>query len=609
MKKYWQLFTTYLSLGILNVIRVLWYRFKVKSTLLKRQLPIEEAIQGSFFVVNHEVSSDLVKQTKASSINFTLFGWIDINSEQIPNWHQSVLNQKAHSESLKHWTSISDFSSGVGDIKGVWELSRFNWVLGYTLEYMSSNDHKWLEKINLWLSDWSKNNPLNQGANWKCAQEASIRVLHLAASAMILKNLTPSPTMCRFIRQHLQRIQPTLSYAKAQDNNHGTSEGAALFVGGSWLLLADAHDTEAKKWMERGQRYLQQRASRLIAKDGTFSQYSVTYHRLMLDTLSFVELWKRETQSPEFTASYMQSLKMATLWMLNMLDVTSGDAPNLGANDGAHILNYSGVGYRDFRPSAELASQLFLEKMAFDTEHCRLLRSMFTLNSTQKYVWPKNLKFASGGYGILRGERTFCMLSVPCYQFRPSQADMLHLDFWLNGINLLRDAGSYSYNTKAKWLDYFSGCQSHNTVQIDDKQPMPKISRFLYAQWPTIDSFTVSENEQDLQMQSSYLNCKKQKHLRSILLENERLTVKDSIRGVNQNAVLRWRLPEGDWTIENQSVSCGNITIQISSDCVAGVLSIEQGFEAKFYGRKESIPVLHYAVGNDADIKTIISWM
>ncbi|MGK0305625.1 MAG: hypothetical protein ACI8UG_001373 [Gammaproteobacteria bacterium] len=608
MNKYIQLVTTYLRLGIFNIIRVLCYRLKVKSGFLKRQLPIELAIQGEFFVVNYETRFDTVKETTDTPITFTLFGWINIQADQPPNWHQSVLNNKIHLGPHKHWTEISDFNSGVGDIKGVWEMSRFQWVLSFCLKYESTKDKKWLEKTNLWLSNWSLKNPLNQGANWKCAQEASLRVLHLAAAALIMKNLTPNPTMRRFVRQHLQRIQPTLGYAKAQDNNHGTSEGAALFVGGSWLLLADEKDKEAKKWMEIGRQYLQERVSRLIADDGTFSQYSVTYHRLMLDSLSFVELWRRETLLQEFSATYLQSLKMATCWLLNMIDTSSGDAPNLGANDGALILNFTGVGYRDFRPSTELASQLFLEKKVFETEHCQLLRSIFCLDAKQSFVWPNSKKLASGGYGILRNEQSFCMLTVPSYRFRPSQADILHLDFWLDGINILRDAGSFSYNTESKWLDYFSGCQAHNTVQFDQQQPMPKISRFLYGQWPASETFKVGENEDDVFMQSSYSNDRKQRHIRSVLLGRGKLTVSDSIKGGNQNAVLRWRLPVDDWTIDKQRVSAGNIIIQISSNNEDGVLSLEQGFESRFYGQKDNIPVLHYSVDGDADITTIISW-
>ena len=63
------------------------------------------------------------------------------------------------------------------------------------------------------------------GVNWKCGQEASIRVIHLIMGPFkSLKN--PSNALIQLIITHLKRIEPTTSYAIGQSNNHGTSEGA-----------------------------------------------------------------------------------------------------------------------------------------------------------------------------------------------------------------------------------------------------------------------------------------------------------------------------------------------------------------------------------------------
>lgn len=40
--------------------------------------------------------------------------------------------------------------------------------------------------MNLWLNDWCENNPPYLRVNWKCGQEASIRVMHLIMAAYIL---------------------------------------------------------------------------------------------------------------------------------------------------------------------------------------------------------------------------------------------------------------------------------------------------------------------------------------------------------------------------------------------------------------------------------------
>ena len=43
--------------------------------------------------------------------------------------------------------------------------------------------------------------------------------------------------------------------------------------------------------------------------------------------------------------------------------------------------------------------------------------------------------------------------TAPQAPARPSQADALHLDLWHRGVNLLRDAGTFSYNAEgAEWF-------------------------------------------------------------------------------------------------------------------------------------------------------------
>ena len=123
------------------------------------------------------------------------------------------------------------------DIKTVWEASRFDWAISFA-QLASQGDLKSLDQLNIWLDNWCEKNPPYFGLNWKCGQEASIRVIHLAIVAVILgQDKRPLPNLIELIKTHLLRIAPTIRYAIAQDNNHGTSEAAALFVGGAWLRI------------------------------------------------------------------------------------------------------------------------------------------------------------------------------------------------------------------------------------------------------------------------------------------------------------------------------------------------------------------------------------
>src|SRR5699024_10329942 len=128
--------------------------------------------------------------------------------------------------------------------------------------------------------DWIQNNPAYLGPNWKCGQEASIRVMHLIAGAIALNGFNNlNDNLLKLIEIHLKRIAPTIEYAIAQDNNHGTSEATALYIGGG-LLNHNNPNSQFLKWQKLGEKWLINRADKLIMSDGGFSQYSVNYHRL-----------------------------------------------------------------------------------------------------------------------------------------------------------------------------------------------------------------------------------------------------------------------------------------------------------------------------------------
>ena len=339
-----------------------------------------------------------------------------------------------------------------------------DWVLAFA-QRARNGDSEALSRLNYWLQDWCIKNPPYRGPNWKCGQEASMRLMHLAMAALILGQANkPEPALNALVYLHLQRIAPTVQYAMAQDNNHGTSEAAALFIGGSWLTALGV--SEGKQWEQTGRHWLENRAVRLIGSDGSFSQHSLNYHRVMLDTFCMAEVWRRQMGLPTFTAHCFERVLAATQWLYNMVNPLNGDGPNLGANDGARLLQLTDTAYRDYRPSVQLAMALFASQRAY-AEVGVWDYPLHWLDVTVPKVpsrKPASRVADDGGFAVLRCGAAMAMLRYPRFRFRPSQADALHLDLWLDGVNLLRDAGSYSYNTEARWMTYFSGTVSHNTV-------------------------------------------------------------------------------------------------------------------------------------------------
>ena len=227
---------TALGLGLPNLIRVIAYQLGIKTGLNKVKNITSEVKQGDFFTPY--ISSTVNIQCNTQWFNKHTYFGLEKANLALPNWHQSCLNGEL-APADKPWYLIGDFNKQLGDIKGLWEASRFDWVVSFA-QHAATGDATASKKLNTWLIDWVDKNPTFYGVNWKCGQEASIRVMHLALAALILKQTNNStPALLSFIKAHLKRISPTIMYAVAQDNNHGTSEAAALYIGGSWLALND----------------------------------------------------------------------------------------------------------------------------------------------------------------------------------------------------------------------------------------------------------------------------------------------------------------------------------------------------------------------------------
>ncbi|WP_180174354.1 heparinase II/III family protein [Acinetobacter sp. YH01022] len=590
---------TALALGLFNLFRVFKYRLGVKTGLNPVQKLAAKMPEGQFFNTTSEC-------TKVKNFPKTLqaFGYLEYPLTQgIPNWFYSPLTQYEFQNSHLAWYKIPDFDANVGDIKGIWEASRFDWVLNFVLQAQQHNDEA-LHVLDAWLNDWCQKNAAYLGPNWKCGQEASIRVMHLIAGLIGLNQLTqPSQNIQQLIALHLKRIAPTIDYAIAQDNNHGTSEATALFIGGA-LLNHVTPKPEYKAWRELGHKWLENRAQKLIMEDGGFSQYSVTYHRVMLDSYCLAEIVRQKLSLPKFSQRLYNQLGKATNW-LYILTQQDGDAPNLGANDGAKLLPVSATDYRDFRPTVQLASTLFCQHSYYaESGNYDETLDFFGINKVQKsdFNLPnKNVLFDSSGLITAENSRFFIAFKLPIFQFRPSQCDALHLDVWCKGKNILRDGGTYSYNSSAEELEYFSGTESHNTVQFDQHLQMPRLSRFLFGAWLKPENL----NYQKYQFSCGYKDNWGCKHQRNIVLKNKTILVTDHISGFQDQAVLRWRLQPGKWELNDKKICNGAISIEIKTDNEVEIV-LSSGFESRYYYQKTVLPVLEVKVKQSSTIITVI---
>ena len=125
--------------------------------LRKILFPAEQSVSGEFYVSTTPVINFPYKNidqtiAKANDIldgRFAFFHCHRFKMGNPPNWFQNPFNGEAVPSSQMHWTKINDFNLPIGDIKTVWELSRFDWLTNLARAYRLSGEGKYLDQLNL----------------------------------------------------------------------------------------------------------------------------------------------------------------------------------------------------------------------------------------------------------------------------------------------------------------------------------------------------------------------------------------------------------------------------------------------------------------------------
>ncbi len=387
-----------------------------------------------------------------------------------------------------HWTDINELDKNAGDIKFVWEKSRFSHLYDI-VRYDHHFDRDHAAFVFGEISSWIDHNPVNMGPNYICGQETGLRVLNWIFFLHFYKN-SPELTEAVFDRimhsvyLQLRRIDAYIPYTlKLVRNNHALTEAAALYLGGMLMPFFP----EAEKWEAKGKKWFEREIAYQVYTDGTYLQFSMNYHRVVVQLLTWViRLSELNGRKP---AKNVYRRAAASLDFLSAAcNRDSGYLPLYGANDGALFFPLNDRDYRDFRPQLNALSYVLNKRCLYESPGtCEDVQWLFNPASGLKAEpFPEKTgitSFEKGGYFLFREPEALTFIRCGRHKDRPSQADNLHLDIWFQGKNLLHDSGSYLYNTGEQYTSFFAGSEGHNTVKLGESDQMQRGPRFIWLDW------------------------------------------------------------------------------------------------------------------------------
>lgn len=506
------------------------------------------------------------------------------------NWFMNPITQYCI-EPDTYWFKIPDFDDKMGDIKIVWEASRFLHFYAFARAYILSDDEKYAEAFWQQVEDWGVRNPYPMGVNWKCGQEASFRMISFLFSFAVFKN-SPATTPEReqagknLVRDCYKKVRSNFFYAhRCIKNNHTISESAGWIIGA--YACYDEH------MVKKGFNLLDETILKQFKTDGGYIQHSFNYHRLALQVVQCIlaleyKIGGRISQDAKIRVA-------AAVDLLYQCQDETGKVPNYGNNDGTLVFPVTCCEYLDYRPTLQALSLRLMDKRLYEKnvydEEALWFSGQSSGASQSENKFRKSSVFYKSGYYTLRRANGFCMIRCVAYDTRPAHMDALHMDIWHKGKNIFCDGGSYSYALEEG--RYFPDTAMHNTVTYGEREQMQKSSHFFVYDWINHEKSTHFDEEfiGEIKSKSGYT------HNRKISVTDQGYFITDKITANRGERVkIHWHSPykaeiDKDTNTATLKDLNGEILSTISvintmNRCIAYLLDGPHSYYSQYYNIK-----------------------
>jgi len=663
----------YRELGPRWTLFRLLYAFRLRTGLIRLQMPMGEwrdyenhiskksagRVERVFFPLVSR-PSDLPEnipwdtQKAIDEANRILNGEIKYFAHEFhqtgfpPNWHEDPVSG-IELDSTKHWSQISEGNVAARrswvlpkqsphnrrllledsqrhyDIKFIWEPNRFAFVYTLVRAYAASQNENYAEAFWTLIEDWAQHNPPNTGPNWMDGQEIALRLMAWTFGYHQFSN-SPSSTPQRkenftlYIAAQAERIYKNIDYAISTRSNHTISEAFGLWLAG--LLFPELKDSE--KYLSLGRKLLEQEAAAQIFPDGSYSMYSLNYHRFILHIYLYAICLGELNNSP-FSNSLYSSISASIDYLSLLIAPQTGEMPVYGSNDGALVLPLNNCDFTDYRPLLQLG--WYITKKEFLFEPGPWDEDVFWLcgNSTLipnpspagrrepespspigRGVRGEGASFPNGGIYTLHNTNSKALIRCTDFRTRPSHADQLHVDLWIHGHNIAIDAGTYLYSGEGMWRNGLAHTSAHNTITVDGKDQMTMVSRFTWTNW---SKGKVLKHEENL-WQGEHNSYKSVSHKRTVIsLDGDRWLVVDNlIANEAHHYALHWLLTDCEYGVQELAPASFGVELNyMTSKLVDSKIKIQlglldgnanfslvradpnstRGWRSRYYGHKE----------------------
>ena len=562
-----------------------------------------------------EVAKQILTQAgKICSHRFDLLGYEGLDYGTEIDWHLDRVHNKRAPRKPWHKIKYLDFAE-VGDSKVTWELNRHQHFVTLAKAYRLSGNEQFAAEIFKQWKSWHGENPYPIGINWASSLEVAFRSLSWIWTYHLLDGspAIPADFRAEWLRaqalngRHLETYLSTFF----SPNTHLLGEAVALFFIG--VLCPEIPD--AKRWKKLGWETTLKQAHRQVQSDGVHFEQSTYYHVYALDFFLHAGLLA-SMNGIAVPPSFDQTLQE----MLDVLCVygRAGSPPRFGDDDGGrlfdprrnrveHLLDPLSTGAvlfgrGDYKALArEIREEtLWLVGEAGVAEFDRLpeqspRQGSVALQTSGVYV----LAGKPGQQLVVDGGHQGAMTAGH------GHADALSINLNSGGQALLIDPGTCEYVGSGSDRDLFRGTSFHNTLVVDGSDQSQPRGPFGWQRLPKVraQAWTTGENfDLFVGTHDGYHPLEKPvTHERWVFsLKGQFYFLRDVASGSGEHSLdLYWHFHPALWQRATREGvffdRTGRSGLRLIVPEESGwTRDVRRGLWSPAYGRKESMPVLHF---------------
>lgn len=443
--------------------------------------------------------------------------------------------------------AISDFRPG-SDVVLVWELNRMLFMLDRAEMFRETGDHAHAAACFELMRSWSEQNRFMVGKNWRSPMEAGMRLVVWSQTLSVLAAAElpadgDSGLIMRSVLRQIEFLADNFSRA-VPPNNHLIGEAATLFTAATyWPNLR-----LASEWCERAESVLEQEAERQILSDGVEYEVALNYHLFVLDFyLLYLYAKKQKDELPR--EGLMESVERMIVAVLRFAS-PNGRIPRIGDDsvDEFFVL----------KPLDEMEHQTPSDSLRFESfvksSYAVVLRETNWGSALLDLSEPVLCSARYEESGLISIRRPDCHLVVTAgpqsdREFAQGHlhSDCASFELSMGRETIVVDKGTYLYTYDRVLRDHFRSAAAHNTVLIDDSEPMQ--SRDTFA-WRNIYSGRLGDVFDDgviahtsILRELTNRDGESLQHVRIFAVLNHAVFIVDNIRPANSRSASRaqWR--------------------------------------------------------------------